>query len=84
MLTPGRRAWHKRRSESDATTPQFTRTLILTTLSLALLLLLATTVTAQSAQQSTGQPAMKICKHQTYALCAAARCNVFDMERNSK
>ena len=63
---------------------KFNDTFLVATLSLALLLLLATTVTAQSAQQSTGQPAMKICKDQTYALCAAARCNVFDMERNGK
>ena len=65
---------------------KFTRPLSLTTLSLAmLLLLLATTVTAQSAPQSTEQPAMKICKDQTRTrICAAARCNVFDMERNSK
>jgi len=41
-------------------------------------------LSAQSAQKSTGQAAMKICQDQTYALCAAARCNVFDMERNRK
>jgi hypothetical protein len=44
------------------------------------MVLLCVTVTAQNAHQ----PAMKICKGQTYALCAAARCNVFDMERNGK
>jgi len=50
-------------------------TLFAATLALATLVLLCATRPAQSAP---GEPAMRVCKDQTYALCAAARCNVFD------
>ena len=52
-----------------------THTLFAAALALAMLLLLCATRPAQSAL---GEPPMTVCKDQAYALCAAARCNVFD------